>query len=510
MTKLSRSLFTVAVLLIAGGAAAYVTRDKWRALAPAWLQTYIPPSASDSTSGSARGNAPDANAAAGGGGRRGGRRGGSDSGPIPVLTADAATADVPVTLDGVGTVRAFNTVTITPQVGGQIVELPFKEGQDVKKGDVIARIDDSTYKASLDQTVAKRAQDQALLDNAKIDLQRYEGLVATNSVTKQTADTQRATVAQDEAQLKSDDAAIASAKATLAYTVITAPIDGRTGIRNVDAGNVVQANSGTGIVTLSQMKPISVLFNLPQQSLADIIAASAGGTLQVQALRGDNKTVIDTGTLDVIDNQVDSTTGTIKLKANFPNDSEALWPGAFVNARLLVKTLKDAVVVPTAAVQRGPNGTFLYVLVDGKAQLRTVTLGQQGDQQTVVDSGLKLGEKVITTGFARLSDGSAVEVTTPGGKSGPVAGAGIGADVGDGNPPATPAAAAPAPASTPQTPPASDNPQGNGAGKRWQKGDGNGSGHRRHQDGANAAEGGQSGSDNSAGASGNAASQRQP
>ncbi|GLS20401.1 hypothetical protein GCM10007874_34180 [Labrys miyagiensis] len=506
MAKLSRSLFTVAVLLIAGGTAAYVTRDKWRTSAPQWLQAYIPPSAAGDPPQGGGAGAPSAGGQAGGagGGRRGGRRGGSDSGPIPVLTADASAADVPVTLDGVGTVKAFNTVTITPQVNGQIVDLPFKEGQDVKTGDVIARIDDSTYKAALDQAIAKRAQDQASLDNAKIDLQRYEGLVATNSVTKQTADTQRATVAQDEALLKSDDAAIASAKATLAYTVITAPIDGRTGIRSVDIGNVVQANSGTGIVTISQMKPISVLFNLPQQSLADIMAASAGGALQVQALRGDNKTVIDTGTLDVIDNQVDTTTGTIKLKANFPNNSEALWPGAFVNARLLVKTLKGAIVVPTAAVQRGPNGPFLYVLNENKSQLRPVTLGQQGDQQTVVETGLKLGEKVITTGFARLSDGSAVEVTAPAGNAAPVAGAGIGANAGND---ATPAPATPARTGGADTPQAGDAAQGDSNGKSWHKGGGNGSGRRHQQGGANAAEGSQSGSDNGTANSGNTTSQ---
>jgi multidrug efflux system membrane fusion protein len=497
MAKLSRSLFTVAVLLIAGGGAAYMTRDKWRGSAPQWLQAYIPPSATQT--GAGQDEAAGAPRAAGGGsaggaaGRRaGGRRGGFDAGPIPVLTADAQAADVPVTIDGVGTVKAFNTVTITPQVSGQIVDLPFKEGQDVKKGDVIARIDDSTYKAALDQAVAKRAQDQALLDNARIDLQRYEGLVATNSVTKQTADTQRATVAQDEALLKSDDAAIASAKATLAYTVITAPIDGRTGIRSVDIGNVVQANSGTGIVTLSQMKPISVVFNVPQQSLAAIMAASADGTLQVQALRGDNKTAIDTGTLDVIDNQVDSTTGTIKLKANFPNNAEALWPGAFVNARLLVKTLKGAIVVPTASVQRGPNGTFLYTLNEGKAQLRNVTVGQQGDQQTVIESGLKLGEKVITTGFARLSDGASVEVAASGTTTAPLTG--IGADANDD-------ASTPAPAAA--SPPVD--------GKRPRKGQGGaqgGDGHRQHQPGANAAAAGQSGT--GSGNSTNNASQPAP
>jgi multidrug efflux system membrane fusion protein len=432
MAKLSRSLATLAVLLVACGAA-YLTRDKWQSYAPQWLNAYLP------AANAARTDAPQPNAGAQPQRQGGGRRGGSfDTGPIPVLATAPKTADVPVNIDGVGTVKALNTVTMTPQVSGQIVDLPFKEGQDVKKGSVIARIDDSTYKAALDQAVAKRAQDQAVLDNARLDLERYIGLVANNSVTKQTADTQRATVAQNEAQVKSDDAAIASAKATLAYTIITAPIDGRTGIRNVDIGNVVQASSSTGIVTLTQIKPIAVVFNVPQQYLQQIARAKAAGELRVQALGGNNSRVVDTGTLDVIDNEVDSTTGTIRLKALFPNDSETLWPGAFVNARLLVQTIKDAIVVPTAAVQRGPNGPFLYILTDdNKAQMRPVTVGQQGDIQSVVTDGLKLGEKVITSGFARLTDGAKVEVSAPAttaadGTVAPSESSGVGSSVGGG------------------------------------------------------------------------------
>ncbi|MFT4132601.1 efflux RND transporter periplasmic adaptor subunit [Labrys sp. (in: a-proteobacteria)] len=406
MPKLSRSLATLAILLAAGAGAAYLTRDRWRASAPPWLQAYLPPAESADQGKPA---APRA-----GGGRRG-RRGSFDGGPLPVLIAEAKTADVPVYLYGVGTVKAYNTVTITPQVSGQIVDMPFREGQDVKKGEVIARIDDSTYKAALDQAIAKRAQDQALLDNAKRDLQRYIGLAASNSVTRQTADTQRSTVAQYEAQLKSDDAAIASAQATLAYTTITAPIDGRAGIRSVDVGNVVQASGSTGLVTLTQLKPIAVLFSVPQQALAEIAPAGGKEPLQVEALRGDNKVLIDTGKLEVVNNEVDASTGTIQLKAIFPNEALGLWPGAFVNAKLKVRTLAGVVVAPTAAIQRGPNGTFVYVLGDdGTAKMRPVTVSQQGDQQVVVDSGLKNGEKIITTGFARLSDGAKVEVSKSG------------------------------------------------------------------------------------------------
>ncbi|OCC01862.1 hypothetical protein BA190_26995 [Labrys sp. WJW] len=406
MPKLSRSLATLAILLAAGAGAAYLTRDRWRASAPPWLQAYLPPAES---ADQGKPVAPRS-----GGGRRG-RRGSFDGGPLPVLIAEAKTADVPVYLYGVGTVKAYNTVTITPQVSGQIVDMPFREGQDVKKGDVIARIDDSTYKAALDQAIAKKAQDQALLDNAKRDLQRYIGLAASNSVTRQTADTQRSTVAQYEAQLKSDDAAIASAQATLAYTTITAPIDGRAGIRSVDVGNVVQASGSTGLVTLTQLKPIAVLFSVPQQALAEIASAGGKEPLQVEALRGDNKVLIDTGKLEVVNNEVDASTGTIQLKAVFPNDALGLWPGAFVNAKLKVRTLAGVVVAPTAAIQRGPNGTFVYVLGDdGTAKMRPVTVSQQGDQEVVVDSGLKNGEKIITTGFARLSDGAKVEVSKSG------------------------------------------------------------------------------------------------
>ncbi|MFC2249016.1 efflux RND transporter periplasmic adaptor subunit [Labrys portucalensis] len=406
MPKLTRSLATLAILLAAGAGAAYLTRDRWRASAPPWLQAYLPPAESADQGKPA---APRA-----GGGRRG-RRGSFDGGPLPVLIAEAKTADVPVYLYGVGTVKAYNTVTITPQVSGQIVDMPFREGQDVKKGEVIARIDDSTYKAALDQAIAKKAQDQALLDNAKRDLQRYIGLAASNSVTRQTADTQRSTVAQYEAQLKSDDAAIASAQATLAYTTITAPIDGRAGIRSVDVGNVVQASGSTGLVTLTQLKPIAVLFSVPQQALAEIAPAGGKEPLQVEALRGDNKVLIDTGKLEVVNNEVDASTGTIQLKAIFPNEALGLWPGAFVNAKLKVRTLAGVVVAPTAAIQRGPNGTFVYVLGDdGTAKMRPVTVSQQGDQQVVVDSGLKNGEKIITTGFARLSDGAKVEVSKSG------------------------------------------------------------------------------------------------
>ncbi|HWP25007.1 MAG TPA: efflux RND transporter periplasmic adaptor subunit [Xanthobacteraceae bacterium] len=332
--------------------------------------------------------------------------------PVPVVAAVAKLADVPVYLDGVGTTRALNTVTVRPQVDGKLISVLFREGQDVKRGDVLARIDPTTYQAQYDQAVAKKAQDEATLANARIDLERYANLAATNSIARQQLDTQKALVAQLEAQVKLDQAAIDNVRAILNYTTITAPIDGRTGIRLVDEGNIVRAADATGIVVITQLKPMSVFFTLPQQQLADVSRAFARGPLQVEALGADNKTVIDRGTLVVIDNQVDQTTGTVKLKAEFPNAETQLWPGQFVNVRLLVDTLRQVVVVPTAAVQRGPAGVFAYVVQDDSSvTVRRIEVAQQDETQAVIARGLRPGERVVTTGFARLTPGAKVVVT---------------------------------------------------------------------------------------------------
>jgi membrane fusion protein, multidrug efflux system len=349
------------------------------------------------------------------GSRSGRRRGGMSqfSGPIPVLAAEAKAEDVPVYIDGVGSVKALNSVTVRAQISGKIVEIGFDEGQNIKKGDVIARLDDAVYKAQLDQAIAKKAQDEALLSGAKRDLARYKLMLQSASGTQQQVDTQTSLVEQYSAQVQSDQASIESAQATLDYTTIKAPIDGRTGIRNVDVGNLVSSSDSTGIVTLSQINPISVLFSIPQQQLARVNAASASHTLPVQALANDGQTVIDNGTLAVVDNQVDSTTGTVKLKANFPNDKLGLWPGAFVNARLLVETLKDVIVIPTAAVRRGPDGTFVYIIEkDHSVIMKPVMVRQQDDVQAVIAKGLSTGDTVVTTGFARLKNGSKVEIST--------------------------------------------------------------------------------------------------
>ncbi|MBR0982947.1 efflux RND transporter periplasmic adaptor subunit [Bradyrhizobium liaoningense] len=331
--------------------------------------------------------------------------------PVPVLAASPRVQDVPVYLDGVGAIRALNTVTVRSQVDGKLISVNFTEGQDVKKGDVLGEIDPALYQATYDQAVAKKAQDQAQLANQRIDLTRYEQLAASNAGSKQQADTQRALVAQTEALVKADQAAIDNAGATLSYTKIVAPLSGRAGLRQVDQGNIIHASDTTGLVVITQLQPIAVWFSLPQQQIMRVNAAAAKGTLAVDVFGNDGVTVIDTGKLTGIDNQVDQTTGTLKLKAEFPNANYQLWPGQFVNVRLKVETLMQALVVPTSAVQRGPIGTFSYVIgEDNVVSAKPVTVTQQNEHDAVIASGLSATDKVVTTGFANLSDGSKVTV----------------------------------------------------------------------------------------------------
>ncbi len=339
-------------------------------------------------------------------------RGGGDDGPVPVVAALTKRSDVPVYLDGVGTIRALNTVTVRSQVDGKLLSVNYTEGQQVERGYVLAQIDPTTYQAAYDQAVAKKALDQATLANARLDHERYTRLAASNSIAKQQLDTQKMTVAQLEAQVNLDQAQINNAKAILEYTNIVAPITGRTGIRQVDQGNIVRTSDASGVVVITQLQPISVLFTLPQQQLGDVNRAFAGGALPVEAFGSDNKTIVETGDLKVVDNQVDPSTGTIKLKAEFPNRELQLWPGGFINVRLLINTLKQVIVAPTAAVQRGPSGTFVYVVQpDSKVAVRPVTVAQQDEVQAVIAKGLESGERVVTTGFARLTTGAAVTVT---------------------------------------------------------------------------------------------------
>ena len=347
-----------------------------------------------------------------GGGRRAAKMG---NGPVPVLVAPTRIADFPLYLEGVGTAKPRSTVTVRPQVDGRILSINFKEGQDVKRGDVLVKIDPSTYQAQLDQAAAKKALDESQLANAERDMERYTKL-GGNVIAQKTIDTQRALVDQLTAQIKLDDAAIANAKAFLDYTTILAPIDGRTGIRMVDEGNLVRA-SDAGIVVITQLRPISVLFTLPQQQLAQVNMAQAAGALAVEALDADGRSTLDRGTLQVVDNQVDQTTGTVRMKAEFPNARMQLWPGQFVNVRLLIDTLKQVVVVPTPAVQRGPNGTFVYVVQKGGdedvVKLRPVTVSHQTETDAVVAKGLAGSDRVVTTGFGRLKDGASVTIATP-------------------------------------------------------------------------------------------------
>jgi multidrug efflux system membrane fusion protein len=343
--------------------------------------------------------------------RQGGRRFAASDAAVPVLVAQAQTADVPVTIGAVGTTQALNTVTVRSQVDGKLLSVDFKEGQDVKKGDILARIDPTTFQAALEQAKAKKAQDEAQLANARLDLERYERLAATNAINKQQADTQRALVAQYTAVVQSDAAAIESAQATLSYTNIVAPLDGRTGLRQVDPGNIIHASDAGGVVVITQMRPIGVVFTIPQQDVQRVNEAFAKAPLQTDALRPDSNQAVETGKLIVVDNQVDASTGTVKLKSEFPNANLALWPGQFVNVRLTVDTLKGVTVVPTSAVQRGPNGTFVYVVSDdNKAVMRPIRVQKQDENQTVIASGVTPGERVVTTGFVQLTDGKAVTV----------------------------------------------------------------------------------------------------
>ncbi|HET7879572.1 MAG TPA: efflux RND transporter periplasmic adaptor subunit [Acetobacteraceae bacterium] len=338
--------------------------------------------------------------------------------PIPVLVATAEQKDVPIFLDALGTVQAFNTVTVKPMVDGPLLSVNFKEGQDVKKGDVLAQIDPRTFQAALDQAVAKKTQDEAQLANARLDLARYTKLVANNFTSGQQADTARAQVAQLEAQVKQDQAQIDNARTQLSYTTITSPLDGRTGIRQVDAGNIVHASDTTGMVVLTQLQPISVLFTLPQQALPLVSRAMSQGEAKVlayaQGTVGNQSGVLDTGTLAVLDNQVDPTTGTIKLKATFPNPQYRLWPGAFVGIQLQVDTAKNAVVVPPAAVQRGPKSTYVFAVNDdGSTKRRDVKVGHEDAQASIITEGVSVGDKVVIDGASRLNDTSKVTVVQP-------------------------------------------------------------------------------------------------
>ena len=361
-------------------------------VAVAWLRGHNP-AAANKAAGFARGEMP----------------------PVPVVAGVVAEKDVPIYLEGLGTVQAFNTVTVRARVDGQLVKVAFGEGQEVHAGDVLAQIDPAPYRAALEQAMAKKMQDEAQLANAKVDLKRYADLLANEGVTQQVYDTQKALVNQLEAAANADQAAIESAKVQLAYTTIASPIEGRTGIRLVDQGNMVRAADATGLVVITQLKPNSVVFTLPAQTLGRIQAQASAGDLAVLAVERDNIAILGEGKLAVIDNQIDITTATIKLKATFPNTNLRLWPGQFVNARLLLTVRQGSAVVPASVVQRGPEGAFAFVIKeDQSVDMRPVKVAQMEQGEALIEEGLRPGERVVVDGQYKLQKGSRVKTADSG------------------------------------------------------------------------------------------------
>jgi multidrug efflux system membrane fusion protein len=329
--------------------------------------------------------------------------------PVNVDIAGVTQADVPIYLQGLGTVQAFYTVTVTARVDGELEKVGFVEGQTVHKGDVLAQIDPRPTRAAFEQAVATKAKDAAQLANAKRDFDRYTLLEPQNLASKQTVDTQRAMVDQLTAQLQVDQAQIDSTRTQLDYTRITSPIDGRTGIRLVDPGNIVHAADTTGIVVVTQVQPIAIVFTLPEEALEAVVSALAAGPVNVTTTTRSGGAALDQGTLQLIDNQITSATGTLKLKAIFGNPRNALWPGQFVNARVLVRTDRNALTIPTAAVQLGPNGPFTYVVKsDSTVEVRPLKIGEESGGVTIVSGGLALHEQVVTSNQYRLQAGTLV------------------------------------------------------------------------------------------------------
>nr|WP_305123373.1 efflux RND transporter periplasmic adaptor subunit [Roseomonas sp. GC11] len=334
---------------------------------------------------------------------------------VPVTLAAATRRDLVLTLDALGTVQALNSVTVRSKVSGQLLEVLFREGQDVEKGDILARIDDRTYAAALAQAEAQKAYNQAQLANARLDLRRYEQLLRNNGVTSQQVDTQRASVAMYEAQVAQYQAATDSARAQLDDTVIRAPFAGRVGLRQVDVGNLVSSSDTNGIVSLAQLTPIAMTFTLPQQELPRLLRAMAAGPVPVDTIPTAPGEETERGTVLTIGNSVDSTTGTFTVKASFPNARRRLWPGAFVTLRLPVETVPQALVVPLVAVQQGPAGAYVFVAKDDQTiEQRTVTLGATTRSEAAIREGLRAGERVVTSGGQRLNNGSRIqEVSRP-------------------------------------------------------------------------------------------------
>ena len=389
-------------------------------------------------------------------------------GPMPVGTAKAEKGDMPVTLSGLGTVTPLAMVTVKTQINGQLIDIAFREGQMVNKGDVLAQIDPRPYQVALAQAEGQLAKDQAVLKNAELDLVRYRTLASQNSIARQQVDTQAALVQQDHGVVQADQAQVDAQKLNLTYCRIVSPITGRVGLRQVDPGNYVQTSDASGIAVITQLQPISVIFTLPEDNLPVVMRRSRGGaTLTVTAFNRTGVTKLDIGRLDTIDNQIDTSTGTVKLRAIFDNPEQSLFPNQFVNVQLLVDTVHDATLIPSAAIQRGAPGAFVYVVKpDETVTAQPVTLGPGDDQRVTVTTGLEPGQLVVTDGADRLKDGAKVRLA----ENAPAGAAQ------EANPAAQPAAAT-APQATPGAPrpralppAATPNPAQQPAGQRRRQG----------------------------------------
>jgi membrane fusion protein, multidrug efflux system len=338
--------------------------------------------------------------------------------PVPAIavrTTLVQRQDMPIFLSGIGTVHAFNIVTIKSRVDGHLDRVAFVEGQHVTEGELLAQIDPRPFQAQLAQARAAKVRNEALLANAKLDLERTSTLATREYASRQTLDTQRALVSQLEAAIQGDQAAIDNATVQLGYATITSPITGRTGIRLVDKGNIVRTTDSTGLVVITQLQPISVIFALSQDVLADIVKETSEGPLRVLAFNREGTVKLGEGVLVLVDNQVEAATGTLRLKANFDNRDNALWPGQFVNVRLLLRTRSEVVTVPTEVAQRGLNGTFAYVLkADQSVEQRPIKIDYSRDGVSVVEEGLRSGEVVVLDGQYKLRAGTRVQVTPAG------------------------------------------------------------------------------------------------